>query len=96
MDRQTVFRTIENFVKLRSGLTSHIAPDARFREDLDLDSLLVVDIVIDLEKEFDIVLPEEDLARMATLDDAVSLVERLLGAPAAGPPPTAVPTGKAA
>jgi acyl carrier protein len=95
MDRQTISRTIEGFVKLRSGLTSDIAPEARFREDLDLDSLLVVDIVIDVEKEFGIVLPEADLAGMATLHDAVSLVERLLGGPVAERPRPAEPIGKA-
>jgi acyl carrier protein len=78
MKRQTIFQTLEGLVKLRSGLKSDIASDARFKEDLDLDSLLVVDIVIDIEKQYDISLPEEDIARMATLDDAVSLVERLL------------------
>jgi acyl carrier protein len=78
MDRQMIFQTIEGLVKLRSGLKSDIAPDARFKEDLDLDSLLVVDIVIDIEKHYDISLPEEDIARMSTLDDAVSLVEGLL------------------
>jgi acyl carrier protein len=78
MDRQTIFHTLEGLVKLRSGLKSDIAPDARFKEDLDLDSLLVVDIVIDIEKHYDISLPEEEIARMSTLDDAVSLVDRLV------------------
>jgi acyl carrier protein len=77
MDRQVIFQTIEGLVKLRSGLKSNIAPDARFKEDLEIDSLLVVDIVIDLEQTFHISIPEDAIADVSSLNAAVALVERL-------------------
>lgn len=83
MDRHTLFETIEGIVKTRSGLKSAIDPNARFKEDLEIDSLLVVDIVIDIEKRFGISLPDQELVHVSSLDSAVALVERLLSASSA-------------
>ena len=79
-----IIQTLESIVQERSGMTSRIPPDARFKEDLEIDSLLVVDIVIDIERRFGIRLPEEDLVRMSTLGDAARMVKRLSTLP---PPP---------
>ncbi|TMK57290.1 MAG: acyl carrier protein [Actinobacteria bacterium] len=48
--------------------------DARFKEDLDADSLDLVELVMGLEERFDISVPEEDLADVATVGQAVDLV----------------------
>jgi acyl carrier protein len=80
MNRQAIFQTLEGFVKLRTGLKSDIAPDAKFKEDLEIDSLLVVDIVIDIEKHYDISLPEDEIPLIATLNDATDAVHRVLAA----------------
>ena len=48
--------------------------EARFKEDLDADSLDLVELVMGLEERFDISVPEEDLADVATVANAVDLV----------------------
>ena len=48
--------------------------DARFKEDLDADSLDLVELVMGLEERFDISVPEEDLEGVATVGHAVDLV----------------------
>src|SRR5438874_8009932 len=48
--------------------------DARFKEDLDADSLDLVELVMGLEERFDISVPEEDLEDVATVGQAVDLV----------------------
>ena len=48
--------------------------DARFKEDLDADSLDLVELVMGLEERFDISVPEEDLEGVATVGQAVDLV----------------------
>ena len=48
--------------------------DARFKEDLDADSLDLVELVMGLEERFDISVPEEDLDGVATVGHAVDLV----------------------
>ena len=78
MDRQAIFQTLEIIVKERSGLRSAVPPDARFKEDLEIDSLLVVDIVIDIEKRFGISLPDAEIASVSTLNTATALIVRLL------------------
>ena len=47
---------------------------ARFKEDLDADSLDLVELVMGLEERFDISVPEEDLESVLTVGNAVDLV----------------------
>ena len=47
---------------------------ARFKEDLDADSLDLVELVMGLEERFDIEVPEEDLEGVTTVGQAVDLV----------------------
>ena len=47
---------------------------ARFKEDLDADSLDLVELVMGLEERFDIEVPEDDLEGVTTVGQAVDLV----------------------
>ena len=51
-----------------------VVETARFKEDLDADSLDLVELVMGLEERFDISVPEEDLENVATVGNAVDLV----------------------
>ncbi|MEX0664521.1 MAG: acyl carrier protein [Acidimicrobiia bacterium] len=51
-----------------------VADAARFKEDLDADSLDLVELVMGLEERFDISVPEEDLEGVDTVGKAVDLV----------------------
>jgi acyl carrier protein len=51
-----------------------VQEDARFKEDLDADSLDLVELVMGLEERFDISVPEEDLDGVNTVGQAVDLV----------------------
>ncbi|NLA77092.1 MAG: acyl carrier protein [Clostridiales bacterium] len=44
-------------------------------EDLGADSLDVVDLVMSIEDEFDIEVPDEEIARMKTVGDVVKFIE---------------------
>src|ERR1700682_6316572 len=59
-----------------------VTEDARFKEDLDADSLDLVELVMGLEERFDITVPEEDLEGVATVGQAVDLVLSKAGASA--------------
>lgn len=57
-----------------------IEPAASFIEDLGADSLDIVELVMAIEKEFNIEIPDEDAEKMQTIGDAVLyLKERLEG-----------------
>ena len=51
-----------------------VTEEARFKEDLDADSLDLVELVMGLEERFDIAVPEEDLENVTTVGQAVDLV----------------------
>ncbi len=52
-----------------------ITPDAKFVEDLGADSLDVVELVMRLEDEFDIEIPEDDAEKIQTVRQAVEYIE---------------------
>ena len=52
-----------------------VTPQASFVEDLGADSLDVVELVMGLEEEFDIEIPDEDAEKIAKVQDAVSYIE---------------------
>ena len=58
---------------------AQVTPTAKFADDLDADSLDLVELVMALEEEFDISVPEEDLEGIATVGDAYDLVVNKLG-----------------
>jgi acyl carrier protein len=52
-----------------------ITPDATFADDLGADSLDVVELVMRLEDEFDISIPDEDAEKIRSVGDAVTYIE---------------------
>ncbi len=61
-------------VEVLSVDAASVTEEARFKEDLDADSLDLVELVMGLEERFDITVPEEDLDGVATIGQAVDLV----------------------
>lgn len=52
-----------------------ITPESRFVEDLNADSLDQVELIMALEDEYDITIPDEDAQKILTITDAVSYIE---------------------
>jgi acyl carrier protein len=59
-----------------------VTEDARFKEDLDADSLALIEFVMALEEKFDISVPEEELDGVTTVGQALDLVMTKLPASA--------------
>ena len=57
-----------------------VVEDARFKEDLDADSLDLVELVMALEERFDVSIPEEELNGINTVGNALDLLLAKLGA----------------
>lgn len=73
--RQKIKEIISNVTNLP---VDEIPDDARFREDLDLDSLSLLEIGVDVDYEFRLGLPDEQLQRIGGLDDAVALALQII------------------
>ena len=75
MERDEVLSALrEVAVEVLSVEPDQVVEDARFKEDLDADSLDLVELVMGLEERFDISVPEEDLENVGTVGQAVDLV----------------------
>ena len=60
----------------REKLTS----EASFIEDLGADSLDIVELVMEFEKEFNIDIPDEDAEKLRTVGDALNYLNQKVGA----------------
>jgi acyl carrier protein len=81
MDRAAAFTIVkEAAVEVLAVDPSAVTEEARFKEDLDADSLDLVEFVMALEERFDISVPEEDLEGIDTVGEALTLVLGKLGA----------------
>ena len=53
-----------------------VVPEATFTEDLDLDSLTMVEVVVAAEQRFGVRIPDDDVADLVTVADAVAYITR--------------------
>ena len=58
---------------------AQVTMEARFAEDLNADSLDLVEAVLALEEEWNIEIPEEEMENVKTVGQAVNLVATKLG-----------------
>ena len=83
MDRATVLSMLAEVASEILGVeASAVTETANFKDDLDADSLDLVEVVMALEEKLDIAIPEEDLADIATVGQAADVVLGKLGASA--------------
>jgi acyl carrier protein len=54
---------------------AEVTPEAKFIEDLGADSLDTVELVMALEEEFGIEIPDEDAEKIVTVKDASSYIQ---------------------
>jgi acyl carrier protein len=57
-----------------------LTPTASFIEDLGADSLDIVELVMEFEKEFNIDIPDEDAEKLRTVGDATAYLNSKIGA----------------
>lgn len=62
-------------VSMLSVDAAKVTPEARFKEDLDADSLDLVEFVMELETEFGIEVPEQELEGITTVGQAFELIK---------------------
>lgn len=56
-----------------------IKADASFVEDLGADSLDIVELIMGIEEEFDIEIPDEDAEKLTSVEEAMNYVKNKLG-----------------
>lgn len=71
--KETVLSIISRF-----AWEEEVKMNDNLREDLRFDSLDCIETIIDIEKEFNITIPDEEAEKCRTAKDVVELVERKL------------------
>ena len=75
MDQEAAFDTFKKCtIEVLQVSPEQVTPDARFGDDLDADSLDLVELVMALEEAFDITVPEDELEGIETVEQAFELV----------------------
>ncbi len=71
----SVDERVKNIIVEQLGVEeSQVTDTAKFVEDLGADSLDTVELVMALEEEFSIEIPDEDAEKIATVGDAVTYI----------------------
>ncbi len=75
MDREEALQKIQEIAADRLGVEEgDVTPEASFREDLEADSLDLVELIMELEEQFGMEIPDEDAEKITTVEQAVDYV----------------------
>ena len=64
---------VQRIIEEKLGVdASEVKPEATFTNDLGADSLDTVELIMELEKEFNITIPDDQAEKIVTVGDAIS------------------------
>lgn len=75
MASEDTTRRVKDLIAESLGVNpAEVNPDASFIDDLGADSLDIVELVMAIEKEFGIEIPDEDAEKISTVKDAINYI----------------------
>ena len=78
MDRNEIFNKVKDIIaeNLSVDDPERITPETSLTKDLEADSLYVVEVIMAIEEEFGIEIPDEDAEQFSSVEDIVNFVEK--------------------
>jgi acyl carrier protein len=71
-----VFNKVKDIIVEQLGVDeSEVKMEASFIDDLGADSLDIVELIMALEEEFDLEIPDKEAEKIATVGDAVEYIK---------------------
>jgi acyl carrier protein len=75
-----MFKTVKGIISSQFNIKEEeITLETSFKDDLNADSLDLVELIMALEDEFDLEIDDEDVEGIKTVGDAVNYIKELLG-----------------
>lgn len=75
MAKDAIFDKVKAIIVDQLGVEEdEVTEDASFVDDLGADSLDIVELIMALEEEFELEIPDEDAERISTVRDAVEYI----------------------
>ena len=79
MSQEEIFEKVKSIILEQLGVTeSSVTMEASFIDDLGADSLDVIQIIMGIEEEFDIEIPNDAAEQIVTVGDAVEQIKAAL------------------
>lgn len=79
MSREEIKRRVYGIITDRLNISEDkINPEASFLDDLGADSLELTELVLAVEEEFDIKIPDEEIEQLTTVDRVLNYVQSRL------------------
>ena len=76
MSKDAIFEKVKEIIVDQLGVDAdEVVAEASFIDDLGADSLDIVELIMALEEEFDIEIPDEDAEKITTVMDAVEYIK---------------------
>ena len=76
MNSEEIFDKVKEIIIEQLGVTeSSITTEASFIDDLGADSLDIVELIMALEEEFDLEIPDSDAEKVVTVGDVVEYIK---------------------
>ena len=79
MNKEQILETVKSILVEQLGIDAEeIKPDSNFIDDLSADSLDIVELVMAMEQEFGVSIPDEEAENIKTVGDAVDYIKACL------------------
>ena len=76
MNTEEIFEKVKNIIVEQLGVAeTSVTMEASFIDDLGADSLDIVELVMALEEEFDMEIPDSDAEKVVTVGDVVEYIK---------------------
>lgn len=76
MSNEEIFEKLKNIIVEQLGVNEEaVKEDATFVDDLEADSLDIVELVMNIEEEFEMEIPDEDSEKIVTVGDVVKYIK---------------------
>jgi acyl carrier protein len=77
----TILSSLAEILEEVAGVSPEdVTPEKSFVDDLDVDSLSMVEVAMAVEEKFGAKIPDDELANLKTVGDAISYIEKHSGA----------------